>query len=204
MAFDNFGELKTSIGNWLKRSDLSERIPDFVELCEADMRARLRPVDLQARTTVTVDAEYVDIPAGLKSVTRMSIDGDNNVPMRFVTPEVIEDQYPSDATGQPLVFTIIGNQFQFRPVPSTSFTANLAYQAALTSLSADSDTNYVLTNHPDTYLNGALKNAFDYLNDDLKLAKYAALYEQCVQRIKDESGNKRVGSNLRIRPQTFA
>lgn len=204
MSFDNFGELKTSIANWLKRGDLTERIPDFVALCEADMRSRLRPVDLQARTTVTVDGEYVSLPAGLKSVSRMSIDGDNNVPLSFVSPEVLENHYPSDATGQPLVFSIVGTEFQFRPIPSGSYTANLAYQAELSALSADVDTNYILTNHPDTYLNGALMHAYDYLNDEARLVKYKALYNECVDRIKRESGSKRVGSNLRIRPLTFA
>lgn len=204
MAFSNFGDLKTEIAGWLKRDNQTDRIPSFVALCEADMRSRLRPNDLEARTTITIDAEYVDVPVGMRSVNRLTLDGADNVPLRYISPELMEDQWSSSSTGKPLVFTLVGNQFQFRPVPSSSFTGNLVYQAVLTALAADTDTNFVLTNHPDTYLYGSLMQAWDYLNSTEQTAKYEALYEKCIDRIKRESAAKRVGGGIRIRPATYA
>ena len=43
MALTNYSSLKTSIANWLNRSDLTSEISDdFIKLVEADMNSKLR------------------------------------------------------------------------------------------------------------------------------------------------------------------
>ena len=41
MAIGTFGELKTAIANFLARSDLTDRIPEFISLAEARMGREL-------------------------------------------------------------------------------------------------------------------------------------------------------------------
>ena len=38
MAITTFSELKTAVANWLDRSDLTDRIPEFIALAEARHR----------------------------------------------------------------------------------------------------------------------------------------------------------------------
>ena len=40
MALNNYANLKTSIANWLGRTDLVNDIPDFVTLAENDFNAK--------------------------------------------------------------------------------------------------------------------------------------------------------------------
>ena len=42
MAIGTFAELKTATANWLDRSDLTDRIPEFIALAEARFNRVLR------------------------------------------------------------------------------------------------------------------------------------------------------------------
>jgi len=42
MALTTYSELKTSIADWLNRSDLTTQIADFIALTEADFNSKLR------------------------------------------------------------------------------------------------------------------------------------------------------------------
>ena len=42
MALTTYAELKTSVGDWLNRSDLTTAIPDFISLAEAQIERNLR------------------------------------------------------------------------------------------------------------------------------------------------------------------
>ena len=55
MAFTSYSELKTTIANYLARSDLTTQIPDFIRLAEIrlqrDLRTRQMLVVATASTT---------------------------------------------------------------------------------------------------------------------------------------------------------
>jgi hypothetical protein len=58
MALSSYSELKTSIANWLNRSDLTTEISeDFIVLTEADFNSKLRIRKMVAQTTITIDSE---------------------------------------------------------------------------------------------------------------------------------------------------
>ena len=42
MALTTFAGLKSSIADWLNRSDLTTQIPDFIALAEADFNAKVK------------------------------------------------------------------------------------------------------------------------------------------------------------------
>ena len=54
MAISNYGELKTSVANWLDRDDLTERIPEFIALCESMIIRSLRIRGMETMDT-TID-----------------------------------------------------------------------------------------------------------------------------------------------------
>ena len=58
MALTNYSTLKTSIANWLNRSDLTDEIADdFIKLTEADFNSKLRVRKMVAQTSFTIDSE---------------------------------------------------------------------------------------------------------------------------------------------------
>ena len=42
MALNNYSDLKTTVANYLARSDLTSVIPDFIQLAEQRLRRELR------------------------------------------------------------------------------------------------------------------------------------------------------------------
>lgn len=62
MALTTYTELKTSIADWLNRTDLTSTIPDFISLAEAQIERQLRTRQMLTRTTLTIDAEFESTP----------------------------------------------------------------------------------------------------------------------------------------------
>jgi hypothetical protein len=63
MALTTYTELKTSIGDWLNRSDLTNAIPDFISLAEAQVERTLRTRQMIVRANASFDAQYGAVPA---------------------------------------------------------------------------------------------------------------------------------------------
>ena len=58
MALTTYAELKTSIGDWLNRADLTAVIPDFISLAEAQIERTLRTRQMIVRANASFDAQY--------------------------------------------------------------------------------------------------------------------------------------------------
>ena len=57
-----YDELKTNIGNFLNRSDLTSELDFFIDATEAEFNRRLRNKDMVKRATATADAQYMSLP----------------------------------------------------------------------------------------------------------------------------------------------
>ena len=66
MALSTYTELKTSIANWLNRTDLTSEIAeDFIVLAEKDFNSKLRIRKMNATdASFTINAETVALPTG--------------------------------------------------------------------------------------------------------------------------------------------
>ena len=65
MSFATYSDLKTSIANYLARSDLTTQIPDFITFAENRLRRELRIRQmLKSVTTATVSGDStVELPS---------------------------------------------------------------------------------------------------------------------------------------------
>ena len=59
MALGTYTELKDAIADWLDRSDLTARIPDFIALAEAriNRERRIRPMEVRSTIVTTADQQ---------------------------------------------------------------------------------------------------------------------------------------------------
>jgi hypothetical protein len=141
------------------------------------------------------------MPADWMETIRITMDGN---PIRVLTQISVDDltRYrtaTNDATDAPAYFAHNGTDIEVFPTPSTSYTGQITYYAKIAALSADGDTNWLLTNHPDLYLYGALVHTAPYLKDDARLAVWAGLMVQAMGEIEEENNAARFGSPLRMR-----
>lgn len=98
-------------------------------------------------------------------------------------------------TGQPRYWARVGDQFQYFPAPDQAYTATLTYTRRVPALSESNPTNWLLTNHPDVYLFGALKEAGPFLLDSERTSLFEAKFQAAAQDIV--SSERKVVGDLR-------
>lgn len=176
MALSTFGGLKTSIAAWLKRSDLTAYIPDFVSLAEARIARDLR---LQRQMTsadlaTVASTATVTLPSDWLETISAEVVGFGT--LEVMPQDTAEGTWGTD-TGRPLQMAPRGSSLVLYPTPDAVYIVRLVYFQRYT-LASDSDTNWLLTNHPGLYLYAALAEAEPYLMDDARAAVWEAKYQQ--------------------------
>ena len=198
MALNNYSALKTSIANWLNRSDLTSEISgDFIVLAEKDFNSKLRIRKMITQATITVDAETEALPSGFLQVRDFYIlNGGTKYALKFITPAQMDQIKGSSMTGQPSTYTILGDNFRFSPVSDSTYTAYLNYYKEFDPLSDSNTTNYILTNHPAIYLYGSLYHAANFLGgiEPNQAAQWEKMYQTALERLErndreDQYGN---------------
>ena len=198
MALDNYGNLQSAIGNWLNRGDLAAAIPDFIAIAEAQLLRRFKEamgrglmlpramVANNAAFAIPQAGEYVNLPADFLGVLSFSIDA-FAVQLDYVGPQNLvylkQKRGITASQDTPGLFTIVGAQFQFLPVPDQNYTGNLWYWQKFTPLSEANPSNWILQNHPDAYLYGALTAAAPYLMDDARVQVWGNLFSSAADDI---------------------
>jgi hypothetical protein len=86
MALTTYAELKTSIGDWLNRADLTAVIPDFISLAEAQVERTLRTRQMIVRANASFDAQYGAVPADFLETKSLKLTSTNpQTPLSFLS-----------------------------------------------------------------------------------------------------------------------
>lgn len=206
MALTTYTELKTSIADWLNRTDLTATIPDFISLAEAQIERQLRTRQMLTRTTLTIDAEFEATPADFLEIRALKLTSTNpDTPLSFMTMDSLDEQSLIDTgSGRPKYFTVVGTDFRFVPTPDATYTSEIVYFANLSKLSSSVSTNFLITSSPDIYLYGSLLQAAPYLQDDARIPVWTTLYERALSdlQLADDRGSTS-GGKLLSRTKTF-
>ena len=207
MALSTYTELKTSIANWLNRSDLTSEISDdFIKLTEADLNSKLRIRKMISSTSVTINAETVALPTGFLQVRDFFItEGGTKFALRYMTPPQMDQIKGSSSTGKPSVYTILGDNFRFAPVPGDSYTGTLNFYKTFDALSDSNTSNFILTNHPAIYLYGSLYHAANFLGgiEPARLQQWQGMYTTALERLeRNDREDQFSGSPLQVRSDT--
>ena len=205
MAISTYAELKSSVADFLNRSDLTSVIPNFIALAEADLNRKLRAPEMVTRLSVTVDAEYENRPSDWLETIRYQINSNPITPLEFVTPEeAIIQKTKFSTAGQPIFFSTVGTQFQHVPAPDTAYTGELLYYAKVPSLSDTTTTNWLLTSSPDIYLYATLMQSAPYLKEDERIGIWAGLYNTLMEDLRIANERAKTGSSrLVAQTRTF-
>ena len=204
MALTNYTNLKTSIANWLNRSDLTDEIADdFIKLTEADFNSKLRVRKMVAQTSFTIDSETEALPTGFLQVRDIYIlNGNTKVPLTYTTPSQMDSTVGTSTTGLPNSFTILGDTFRFSPKPDATYTAFINYYKSFDALSDTTTTNYILTTHPAIYLYGSLFHAANFLGgiNPQQVQTWQQMFATAMERLELNDREDQVsGSPLQIR-----
>lgn len=202
MSLTTYDGLKASIASWIKRTDLTDVIPDLIVLAEARIARdlRLRRQIVSADLTLTPSAQGVELPADWLEFENVTLNGDPPRQLTYVNIEHLDSRYPSTWTGMPAVYTLEGNQILFGPTPDKAYTAGVFYYAKFPALTVGTDTNWLLTNHPSIYLFAALAEAEPFLVNDARSVIWEGKYGKDMNELqKADDAAMFSGTALRVR-----
>ena len=198
MALATYSDLKTSLANWLNRTDLTTEIAeDFIVLAEKDFNSKLRVRKMITQSAITVDSELVALPTGFLQVRDFYIlEGGVKYPLNYITPAQMDQIKGTSTSGMPSTYTILGDNLRFAPVPSSAYSGIINYYKQFDALSDTSTSNYILTNHPAIYLYGSLYHASNFLGgiEPNQAGQWEKMYQTALERLdrndkEDSYGN---------------
>lgn len=161
-AISTYAELKTAIANWLRpnssvTSDMTSRIPQYIGLCEVQVRRELHLRALDQTDTLTIVDGSAAVPTGFQSVLSMTLTSEPYNKIAALPLDQLRKLDPSQVGDKPYYYARSGGVFLF--YPRTDATAEIKFRRGVTPLSADGDTNWLLAGHADAYLYGSLIHA---------------------------------------------
>lgn len=161
----NWTELKAEITTFSVRDDLEDLIPNFIGYAENLFNRELFGPDRETSVTLTVTDGVASLPADFAGARAVYVDGNRDTVLDQVTPDELRRLYPGSDTDTPLHFAIYGSEIRFGPVPSDGLTIILEYDEGIPALGTSQATNWLLTAHPDIYVNAALAELCEYTHD---------------------------------------
>lgn len=171
MAINNFSSLKDAVQNWTADSStsFSNRLNDFVRLGEeriffgSSNPLRSRPVrvrDMETSADIAITSGTGPLPDRYLEFRRLYWDADPRITLEFIPPRRFHGLTDVNESGEPRFFTIEANTILL--APSASGTVKSVHFQRFNYLSADDDTNALLTDKPAIYLYAALIEAWGY------------------------------------------
>lgn len=189
MAITSYNTLKTAIVAWTHFDDLTSMLDEIIDLTESILNRELRLSEMETRATITASAEYVPKPTGALEFRNVQL---NTSPVRILdykTPSEM-DRTNQGEGGHPRQYTIIGDEFQLYPVP-TSSEIEVTYYKSITPLDDTNTTNFLLTSHPDIYLHGCLTQAYIYRKDMEAASVHGQQFERLIGELNRTSKRRK-------------
>lgn len=188
MSLSTYSDLQSAIATWLKRSDITAQIPDFIRLAEIRIKSVLdvRDLEVTADLVTTPSSAAVALPSDFKSPIALWLDDINP---REKLDQVLPENLPYNTVpNRPLYWAIDGGNIRFQTPANAAYPVKFRY-TQLFELSEANPSNYILTQYPDVYLFGALCESADYSWDQDNAVKWDAKFREAVKRAGDQENS---------------
>lgn len=196
MAFTSYTDLKSTVADYLARTDLTTQIPTFIQLAENRLRRdlRIRQMLKVVTTTTTAGDPTVAMPSDFLEMREIHIEASPIHTIIYQNPSNFfrNAKAGTGTAGYPNNYTVMGSEFQFAPIPDAAYTLKMVYYAAPEYLSSTNASNMFLANCPDLLLYASLGEAEPYLMNDARVQTWAQLYDRGLNSltISDDAGEQ--------------
>ena len=210
MALSTFAGLKAAFLDYLSDTSLSTSFQnDCFTLAEARIwygnegrdipfpNAALRARQMITRENMTVDAEFEDLPTLFLAPVKLQISGYK--PLDLLTEDQMAFTYSNATSALPRAYSVVGTQYKFGPPPDTSYTVSHTYFAKPAALSADADTNWLMSASPGVYLYGALLEANIFLQDTDEAQKWYGAFVGAINGLNTALMMSKMSSSMQPR-----
>lgn len=197
-------DLLAELALWLRRPDQTARIPGFVVLTEAAFNRNIRARRKISRASATISTEFAAVPTNFGGPRTFKLTSGDQPELRFVSPEqmaLLKDEQVITCSGTPRYYSMVGDEFEFYPVPDAAYTAALSFYSKIPDLATNS-TNWLLSDHPDAYMAGGLWQGFAYLKSADLATQWEAKFMSLIDEINSASINESMGGVLTMLPSS--
>jgi len=207
-AFADKAALRSGIKTWLSESSIADTTVDIaIGLAEARINRKLRLLDGEATTSLTISSGTVTVPTGFRGVVGAYLSTSPISPLEEISPDRLNDKLRAEPLGKPRFYAIKGNGdllpvFKFAPAPDTTYTMPLAYTRTW-ALVEDDDTNKILDDHPDCYLYGALVHGRLKLQAPERIPDMKLLFDEALDELAKDDRRTRRGRGREHRTSVY-
>lgn len=197
MAYDTYAGLQTTIADWLHRSDLTAKIPDFISLAERVINRRLNifPREVEQPLTAPTIGRTVALPSDFGQPIGLYM---TDLAPREELTQLTAAQLNVDLVNRlrPLYWAIDGVNIAFESPSDQAYPMVLRYQQnVILSTLAPSHPTFV--RYPDLYLYGALSNAAPYVRDDARWPTWDGKFKELLREAAQDAGMAYADSEIR-------
>lgn len=196
MAITTYSELTTAIATWLKRSDLTSEIVDFVTLGEAHLNRKLRLLQQETTASVTLSsgASTASLPTGFLEPISLVYTSDG-VPLVQQGFDDLADLSQGASSGRPHYYGI-GSTFVFERTADQAYTLTSRHFQKW-DIATDT-TNWLLTNAPDAYLFSALIQAKAFVKKTEDVMVWSQGLQATIQELNTLDNRSRKQATTRV------
>lgn len=189
LSDQNFTGLRASIGDWIRRGDLTNTdYGNFIYLFEKDFNATLRVRGMEEETTIASTVGYLPHPTDWQAWKTISIvSGTTKYHLHPITEEQAASTYYDSDTDRPQGYVVRGNKTYLIPYPDGTYSYVTTYYKGVPQLGASSTTNWLLNQFPQCYLYGSLLQGQAFVADDVQVQKWLAAYNASMDNVTQES-----------------
>ena len=212
---NTYATLQTAVANWLDRSDLTDRIPEFIALAEARMNRTLRlaimlnvdQTTLGGATALVAGTRDYALPSGYLQMVDFHLRTSPITTLSYLTPENMNRMWAGSQGGKPLAYTIFSDNASGTPIksvrlgpsPGSAYDYSIMFYKKIDALSDSNTTEQMLTNNPDVYLYGALLEAEPFLMNDQRVQLWATAFQESLNALQEQDNKDRhSGSAMRV------
>lgn len=186
----NYTQLVQAVADLMHRTDLSASIPTFIALTEAELNRTLRVRQMEVDLPLTTIAgNMITLADDIADVKSLWVPGFEGSPLEANAFDAV---LASGLNGTPTMYDRKGAKGVF--INGSGDVKGVVYQK-IPALGDSVPSNWLLDEHPDVYLYGALVQAAIYAKDDP--ATYDGQYAEALSGVTGSS--KRITGQLRIR-----
>lgn len=189
MSIATYSDMVTAVGDWLDRSDLAARVPDFLRLTESRLNRLLDDPDMEVTETFPATGEFTPLPLDFGEMVSISV---GEGPLASVGPVEFAG-YDRTISGDPRVYSIVNRAIAFAPANAT-VSITLVYRRSIPALTSINTTNWLLTRAPDVYLYGALVQASAFLAEDDRVGLWKSAFDEAVSELRMDSQRRKWGA----------
>jgi hypothetical protein len=194
VAITNYGTLKSTIASRINQSGHDTAIEDAVAAATKRLTRELRVVDQEGASASDLSDEYTDLPVDFNGMRSLrTADGKR---LEYYVPEAFQTMVERIAYLAKPIFTIEYERLRVHPAPGPASVLSVVmlYHAKITDLASDTDSNWVITDHPDLYLAASMVEILLHLKDREAAAIWEDRTKQLIEQVIVASRRRRYTS----------